>query len=350
MAALPPTVRQYLAVAVLLLRWLAASAGQVWRHRAFRAFVVVATMTSVLFTLWAHPDHFISTAREKSTIWTGGQPSVERMRSWPDAIPSQGYPAGTRKKLAVVTIVTDPTTQYAQLSLLNKRYYAALHDYTFIAEPATVTDRPAVWSKLASARRALDLGFEWVWLLDLDTIITNQHIQAHYLTDAVPATHDVLIARDCNELNAGSVFLRNSPWTLEFLDRVSSSYGTTVAVDHPWQEQEAIIRLHHSDASVRQHILMSPQWAFNAYAVESSCQTRDSRWNRGDFVVHFANMMSPWYLPNHRMFMRYLQESTAMLVTSLSSGDESKRWVDSITQWWARTGALSPDAKWQSLS
>ncbi|KAL7752897.1 hypothetical protein RI367_001900 [Sorochytrium milnesiophthora] len=247
------------------------------------------------------------------------------------------------RKLAIVTVVTDKSSYFAQMSMKDKEFYAGLHDYAYIAEPSWVPSRKAVWSKLVSAKRAFEAGYEWVWLLDLDTVITNKKLQAHKLTEAIPEGYDVVISRDCNALNAGSVLLRNTPWTLSYLERLNNTWGHEVSVNEDWQEQAAFIYLDGNDPVVKKHTLLVPQWSFNAYVPESSCQVEGRGWQSGDFVVHFAAMISSQGIVGQRAFYKYIQLAGEKAYTE-GFGDkdaETDRWLNTIKAWWQSKGSLT---------
>ena len=74
-------------------------------------------------------------------------------------------------------------------------------------------------------------GHEWIWALDWDTLIMNRTltIQDHVFGTAAQIRAnqgltmddcDLILSQDCNSWNAGNIFLRNSEWSLEFLERI----------------------------------------------------------------------------------------------------------------------------------
>jgi hypothetical protein len=63
---------------------------------------------------------------------------------------------------------------------------------------------------------------EYVWLLDADAFIMNlspqlESVLPDIFTQPYDTHPDVLVAKDCNGLNAGSLMLRNTAWTKQHL-------------------------------------------------------------------------------------------------------------------------------------
>lgn len=90
--------------------------------------------------------------------------------------------------------------------------------------------RLAVWQKFLLAKAAMEHSCpEYVWLLDSDAYIMNlkQSVQKALkeVFDLPPDERpDVIVAKDCNGLNAGSLLLRNTPWARQHL---SDAWATT---------------------------------------------------------------------------------------------------------------------------
>jgi hypothetical protein len=167
-------------------------------------------------------------------------------------------------------------------SVANKRAYADHHNYGLYVVPAplqTLRTR-AVWDKLAAMQAvfAAHPEHEWVWMLDLDTFVVNldRHVEdvvalAEHQQRAHNRTVDLMIARDCNGINAGSMLLRRSAWTARLLERWWSDEWRTVANFEMWQENAVLVHMHNTDADVREHTLVVPMRAFNAYVSETQC-------------------------------------------------------------------------------
>ena len=167
-------------------------------------------------------------------------------------------------------------------SVANKRAYADLHNYALYVVPAPLQRlrSQAVWDKLAALHAVFEAHpeHEWLWMLDLDTFVVNldRHLEdvvalAEHQQRAHNRTVDLMIARDCNGINAGSMLLRRSAWTARLLARMWSDEWASVPNLEKWQEQAVLAHLHATDADVRDHTLFAPQRAFNAYTNKTDC-------------------------------------------------------------------------------
>ncbi|KAJ3028634.1 hypothetical protein HDV00_010110 [Rhizophlyctis rosea] len=178
-----------------------------------------------------------------------------------------------------------------------------MHGYHFqLVRHTLVKDRKGAWSKMIAAKQFLKDGFDWVWLLDLDTIITNHtrsledlipydawystlHREQSLDTLNDPNRVGALVSFDCNGFNSGSMLLRSDPWTISFLDEAYHVY-VGAAPSH-WNDQMGFAIAYNQNAAHRSHFKIIPQNKFNAY--ETTCSGPNSTpWRFGDFIIHFA--------------------------------------------------------------
>ena len=176
----------------------------------------------------------------------------------------------------------DVTPDLLWASVANKRAYTDLHGYALYVVPAPLqTLRPAAsWDKLAAVQAVFEAHpeHEWVWALDLDTFVLNldsgvEHIIA--LADHQRRAHgrgvELIVARDCNGINAGSMLVRRSAWTSYLLERMWSDEWRSVPDVDIWWEQAVLMHLHATDADVQERTLFVPQRTLNAYPAGTRC-------------------------------------------------------------------------------
>ena len=176
-------------------------------------------------------------------------------------------------------------------ALASKRAYAEKQGYTYIQGDETSWDRerPISWSKvpfLLSHLNKLSDG-EIVWLSDADVYITNMDIRLEqHVLPLLPSEKDMLMPYDaCGHVNAGNIFMRNTPRLRDFWKRV---YEQTDVIYHIWWENAGILKLMESNPSDREMIEVSPEHKrFNAYVMGLKGQPL---WEKGDFLVHFAGV------------------------------------------------------------
>jgi hypothetical protein len=172
----------------------------------------------------------------------------------------------------------------------NRERYIKLHkgiDYFHQIEADPFT-RLLPWQKIKDYSK-IKAGHEWVWLLDSDAFIMNAEISGlavirfHLAKEAKisPRKIDIILCKDMNGINTGSLFIRSSEWTDTFINRwVSYENDTTIHNHHIWWEQAAFIQMYQRDElNLRSHVLIIEQRKINSYP---------GAYRDGDFVLHGA--------------------------------------------------------------
>lgn len=237
--------------------------------------------------------------------WQGGkarqifQNSAAFLAAWPSILSEVREPAAPTRleavrpcqpiaaplpgRIGVLTAYNADVSEMGQLAEQNHRRYCLRHGYSFVCETSGFdTSRKPPWSKILFLLKHMS-RFDWVLWLDADTLIMNPAIplQSFLADDA-----DMIISEDWNGINAGVFFLRNTPWSIDFLERI---WNQTDFLDHGWQEQAAMRHLLSISALDRRHVCLVPHTRFNTYLPE---------YRQGDFLLHFAG------IPDRLTFMR----------------------------------------------
>lgn len=120
-------------------------------------------------------------------------------------------------KIAILMVAVGYEDQeYAKLSIINKRLYAEKHGYSFhvVDTAPSGSSRHPAWLKYSSMLKLLS-SFDFVWTLDVDTVILNMEQR---LDDIINPVVDILVGIDPNGWsNTGSFIARSSDWTKMFL-------------------------------------------------------------------------------------------------------------------------------------
>ncbi|KAK9343582.1 galactosyl transferase GMA12/MNN10 family-domain-containing protein [Lipomyces starkeyi] len=197
----------------------------------------------------------------------------------------------------------------------NREEYCAYHGYAYQfinISKYHVEGRPPVWAKIPAIREAFEnnIGAEWVWLLDTDSIIMTPQIDLakHLLdpqametritydspitlTDGQPSglkvsrgidvnKVDIIISQDEIGVNAGSILFRRSDWTMSLLQKWDDPHN----VQQHANEQDALNHMIVNNEEIRQHVAIVAQRVINAFSVGGE----HMGWKTGDLVVHFA--------------------------------------------------------------
>jgi len=205
--------------------------------------------------------------------------------------------------IAIVAMFEDEIALKA--SKKNKIEYAKLHGYPLkFLEGNKVrgTDRPLAWSKVpflllqmmatlpSLAERKFAFkgnrpAFDYIWSLDLDTVITDMRQR---IDDAVDSRYDIIISNDPNAINSGSFLLKNSAWTRLFL--VTTWLEMNLPMSHLWWENAAIDDMG-KNVYISNHIKKVKQSLFNSY--ERDIKVYNDSLHL-PFLVHFAGMSTKW--------------------------------------------------------
>jgi hypothetical protein len=139
---------------------------------------------------------------------------------------------------------------------------------------------------------------DWVWFMGADTIIMNQTIDVRQYIDD---NFNFIIAQDFNGLNNDSCFYKNTPQTIEFINR--TIHHLSVQPNDWFAQTEA--RKDMPDLKIK----IVPQKLFNCYLYDTDPayagypRNLEGDYKDGDFILHFPAMCN-----NHReeLFKQYL--------------------------------------------
>lgn len=235
-------------------------------------------------------------------------------------------------RFAILVMTTSETT-YDHISFSTKHTYSLKHNYDLIWDFSPSFAYPKVWDKLNMSRDAIanalsgETSYDWIWMLDFDTLITNSSIRLEDVVEQSLAYAEsvdggkkdredvnLILTRDCDPLNLGSFFLRASEWTLSFIEEWRSGGDVTDEQGHLHNEQDVLRDMLLANSfSVADKSVLAPQHLFDAYPEELECyDPRDPRpWVPGMFLLHFAG--ARWRLKGEKdpvgMLMRKYYEA-----------------------------------------
>lgn len=190
--------------------------------------------------------------------------------------------------IAILSAWDHSQADLAAVTWPNKKSYCDRHGYDAIAKVGDLPDRHPVWLRIAAARELLP-RYDWIFLLDLDTMIMNPRITLESLLPADPDV-DLVATYDVHGINTGAILLRNTAWTQDFLTKV---WSATHFISFPNAEQTAIAYLLFAEPQAKWRCL--PQRSFNSFLYgEYGLSHPGGEYQAGDFILHLPAM------PNHR--------------------------------------------------
>src|SRR4051812_9157610 len=109
----------------------------------------------------------------------------------------------TKSKIAIVCGWDANYSDLAEVTIPNRERYCVRHGYELIAKLVPKVEQNQPWFKVAMVSE-FSPRYDWIWLLDVDAMITNSAIKVESFLDT---TADIIVGSDWNGLNAGSVFI-----------------------------------------------------------------------------------------------------------------------------------------------
>ncbi len=123
---------------------------------------------------------------------------------------------------AAIYIYYTPSWQpLADIVLPRVKGYCERHECKFIIAHDS---KNCLWAfgKMDRLRQIISLfAYDFIWVLDLDTLITNPEIPFTNFTDD---EHDIFITRDINGINAGSWIIRNTEASRKFVATIVDNF------------------------------------------------------------------------------------------------------------------------------
>ncbi len=188
---------------------------------------------------------------------------------------------------AAVYIYYTPDWQpLADIVLPKVMQYCAKHDYCYSAVKFTFQES-AGFLKMELLLNRLYM-FNTVWVLDLDTLITNPSIPFTQFTDN---EHDIFITEDIHGINAGSWIIRNTEAARLFVRTVINNF------DAP--EEQTVMKRYLDMVKVK----ILPHPSINSYKYElyknvlkdeldKRIMTHsEGQWEQGDLLLHLPGLL-----------------------------------------------------------
>lgn len=165
--------------------------------------------------------------------------------------PTTTISAASSSSKFILGSMNDKPNSYDLLVISNKLRYAATHNYDIVwdfdkssssnsngnSEPSYSKDwdRLTTMAKIIQNKLAGQNSYEWIWWTDYDLIVTNfsvpldsvvrealeqqqQQQQQHVEEDVTRREEiDLIMTPDCFPVNSGSLLVRTSAWSLEWI-------------------------------------------------------------------------------------------------------------------------------------
>tara|TARA_X000000368_G_scaffold399904_1_gene371311 strand:- start:6 stop:773 length:768 start_codon:yes stop_codon:yes gene_type:complete len=172
---------------------------------------------------------------------------------------------------------------------------------------------PIGWAKVYAMKDAFEKypDCEWIFNTDCDVMITNMTIKLEDIVNECTkdANVHVIIPADCNGINCGNMFIKNSPIGKAFLDTIIAG----LPLYREWYLfenqliQDLCIGTHLTEQGVKaggtlwgRVIKVLPQRVFNSYDYKkipllkdrphyNDILGQDGQWKKGDFIIQWPS-------------------------------------------------------------
>ena len=214
--------------------------------------------------------------------------------------------------------------------LKNKKVYCERHGYVLkhyedCAEslvgkpmragnpPIPETHYPMGWSKVYAMKDAFEKypECEWIFNTDCDVMITNFTVKLESIVNEYAKDENVhvIIPVDCNGINCGNMFIKNSPIGKAFLDTIIAGmplYRNWYMFENQLI-QDMCVGSHLTEQGIMncgtlwgRVIKLTPQKIFNSYDYKNlpslknrtnynDIMGKNGQWEKGDFIVQWPS-------------------------------------------------------------
>lgn len=161
------------------------------------------------------------------------------------------------------------------------------------------------WEKYIHLRQEMAFSREaWFMWIDCDAVFTNasfawdELLLLGQMDAAVEMSRglarDMVLARDRNGFNMGVFFMRNTPWSLGFLDAMlalQAGIDQEPTKRERLRDQRALDELLRADSSIIRRIRAVPQQLINSFFSHS--EGNGVAWEDGDWIAHQVDCQRP---------------------------------------------------------
>jgi len=186
--------------------------------------------------------------------------------------------------IVVVTMaIGEDYQELVESGIRNKRDYCKKQGYDFVYENRQLDlSRPIPWTKIPLILDTMEkTDAEWIFWSDADSVVMNP---AFRLEEFIDEEYDIIGSSDPGPpINTGQFFIRNCPWSRDFLKKV---YSHTECIHHHWWENQAFIVEMETNPDLQKKLKIVPQRLFNSYPYNLGIKVR---YQKGDFIIHFPS-------------------------------------------------------------
>jgi hypothetical protein len=213
------------------------------------------------------------------------------------------------KRVLIYTVATKHKW-YRDLVKANRENYCKKHGYynLFVENTSVPLEEglAKMWPKISEGLKLFNdsAPYDWIFMADLDLFIMNlnqtvenviegaiysrfekENKLANVTIDSVREKTHMIVAKDLNGYNTGSVMIRNSHYARYMFEEIwKNRHNTNVRNLQVWAENAVFIYLVERNPEFASHVTEGTQSAMNSY---SRAEGIWYQYKPGEFTVHF---------------------------------------------------------------
>jgi hypothetical protein len=226
-----------------------------------------------------------------------------------------------KKKIAFVTLFDGNYQELAKYSIPNKIAYAKKNNYDFYYFDNIIdSSKPPQWNKILAIQKILEKGiYDWVWWIDIDSLILNFDIKLESIIDE---NYEMIFTQNTySYISSGSCFFKNTDLVKNFLVDVyylRKDYLKDLNINIFDHEQQAIRLILQKDETYKNITKLIHERVCNSY-----CPTKNPdvlyyypNWNNddnlyqpNDFLIQFCGRNMEERIVDFNKYMLSIDDS-----------------------------------------
>lgn len=273
---------------------------------------------------------FYASKADLHLIWSIS--TFEILLSGNNSLDEHVFNQSSSSSILVVTLAVGDYW-YKPLVRANRVNYCQKHGYGFeyVDQVPMNESMPLQWTKIVYLIDILtkNTTYEWIFVNDIDLFIMNSSIRLEgiineALTDpnsllnskyfgrqARRGNVEMILTLDGNNLNFGSMLLRNSIYTRQVFEEIwTRRHNKSIPYYDAWREQAVFIQMcKERPGEFSERVALIKQQVMNSYGFTEG--GKHHLYKRGDFVIHFAGFQKHLIAEYARILLEYQPELMA---------------------------------------
>lgn len=244
-----------------------------------------------------------------------------------------------KKKIAFVTLFDGNYQELAKYSIPNKIAYAKKNNYDFYYFDSIIdSSKPPQWNKILAIQKILEKGvYDWVWWIDIDSLILNFDIKLESIIDE---NYEIIFTQNTySYISSGSCFFKNTDLVKNFLADVyylRKDYLKDLKINIFDHEQQAIRLILQNDQTYKNITKLIHERVCNAYCPTynpdvlryyPNWNNDDNLYQPNDFLIQFCGRNMEERIND---FLKYLMPKKIALIISSDNQKIINRQLKSV--------------------